>query len=151
MGFFDRFRKKVDPTLGAEQVASSDTDAQNVAPIINSKTKTTGGDEPTLSPNKATGGDVLSSALLIRPHVTEKAAHLAELGTYVFEVPFEAEKIAIRKAVESLYKVKVSDVRTIRHAGKPVFRGRRHGARNRWKKALVTLAAGQKIDLYEGV
>ena len=76
---------------------------------------------------------------------------MAQRGTYVFNVPIEAEKVSIKKAVEALYKVKVSAVRTIRHEGKPTKRGRRAGVRNRWKKALVTLVKGQRIDIYEGV
>ena len=90
-------------------------------------------------------------ALLSHPHVSEKAARLAAQNTYVFDVALNAEKIAIKKAVEGLYHVKVIAVRTIRGSGKPVHRGRRASARSDWKKALVTLAPGQKMDLYEGV
>lgn len=88
---------------------------------------------------------------LVSPRVSEKAAILATRGTYVFNVPVTANKVEIRKAVEAWYKVKVTDVRTIRGIGKFVRRGRTEGARNRWKKALVTVKPGQKIDLYEGV
>jgi large subunit ribosomal protein L23 len=63
----------------------------------------------------------------------------------------DATKIEIRKAVEALYKVNVVAVRTVRNLGKIVRRGRISGQRNRSKKAFVTLKAGQKIDLYEGV
>ncbi len=90
-------------------------------------------------------------ALLSRPHVSEKAARLGAQNVYVFDVTLQAEKIAIKRAVESLYHVKVVAVRTIRGLGKPVRRGRRPSARSDWKKALVTIAAGQKIDLYAGV
>ncbi len=92
-----------------------------------------------------------ASSFLVQPHVSEKAAILMERGVYTFDVPVNAEKIAVRKAVEALYNVKVTDVRMIRHAGKPVFRGHRPSSRNTWKKALVTLAKGQKLDLYQGV
>jgi large subunit ribosomal protein L23 len=88
---------------------------------------------------------------LISPRVSEKAAVSASKGTYVFNVPVNATKIEIRKAVEALYKVDVVAVRTVRNVGKIVRRGRISGQRNRAKKALVTLKAGQKIDLYEGV
>ena len=76
---------------------------------------------------------------------------LTEKGVYTFDVPVTAEKISVRKAVEALYGVKVSDVRMVRHAGKPVFKGRRPTAKKSWKKALVTLVKGQKLDLYQGV
>ncbi len=93
-----------------------------------------------------------ASSFLVRPHVSEKAAVLMEKrAQYTFDVPVSAEKVAIKKAVEALYGVKVTGISTVRHAGKPVYRGKRASARNTWKKAVVTLAKGQKIDLYQGV
>lgn len=89
--------------------------------------------------------------VLSSPRVSEKAAMLAAKGTYVFNVPVAAEKIEIRKAVEAMYKVHVERVNTVRGIGKVVRRGRTEGRRNNWKKALVTLKKGEKIDLYEGV
>ena len=85
------------------------------------------------------------------PHVSEKAAKHSSNGTYVFNVPISSNKIEIRKAVEALYGVNVVAVRMIRGIGKPVSRGKIIGRRNRWKKALVTVKSGQKIDLHEGV
>ncbi|MSR85286.1 50S ribosomal protein L23 [Candidatus Uhrbacteria bacterium] len=93
----------------------------------------------------------LAYRLLTKPHVSEKVGALAEAGTYVFQVPPAAEKIAIKKAVEALYHVHVAQVRTARYAGKPIYRGRRPGSRKGWKKAFVTLKKGEKIELYEGV
>lgn len=92
-----------------------------------------------------------ASSALVHPHVSEKAAMLSEKGVYTFDVPVTAEKISVKKAIEALYGVKVSAVRMIRHAGKPIFRGKRPSARKAWKKAVVTLAKGQKLDLYQGV
>jgi large subunit ribosomal protein L23 len=89
--------------------------------------------------------------VLSSPRVSEKAAILASKGTYVFNVPVTAEKIEIRKAVEAMYNVHVERVNTVRGIGKVVRRGRTEGRRNNWKKALVTLKKGEKIDLYEGV
>ncbi len=91
------------------------------------------------------------SHLLSSPRVSEKAAMLAAKDVYVFNVPINANKVEVGKAVEALYSVNVIQVRTIRGIGKIVRRGRSVGARNRWKKALVTIKAGQKIDLYQGV
>mgnify|MGYP000884291394 FL=1 len=101
--------------------------------------------------SKATKGNDLSSRLLRAPRVSDKASRLAEKGTYVFEVAQDAEKISIKRAVESLYGVKVTAVRIINVNGKPVKKGRRVSYRSDLKKALVTLKPGQKIDLYEGV
>lgn len=89
---------------------------------------------------------------LLRPHVSEKAAHAADKGIYVFDVPVTANKVEIAKAVESQYKVEVAKVRTIRGIGKKVRRAAgRTGHRNRWKKALVELKKGQTLNLVEGV
>lgn len=101
--------------------------------------------------SKASQGNALSSRLLRAPRVSEKAARLAEKGTYVFEVAQDAEKVSIKRAVESLYGVKVASVRIINVSGKPVKKGRRVSYRADLKKALVTVKPGQKIDLYEGV
>lgn len=82
------------------------------------------------------------------PRVSEKASRLVtETNVYTFNVPISAEKVAIRKAIEARYGVKVVAVRTIRGAGKVVRRGRIEGRRNAWKKALVELKPGSSIDL----
>ncbi|MFH1077856.1 MAG: 50S ribosomal protein L23 [Patescibacteria group bacterium] len=88
--------------------------------------------------------------MLVKPHVSEKAASSPK-GTYVFDVPLNANKVEIRKAVEALYKVSVESVRTVRGIGKYLKRGRIEGYRSNWKKAIVTLKDGQMLDLYEGV
>lgn len=134
MGIFDRIKKPAAPkTASSEEKkpkAAAKTDDVLVAP------KTAGGN---------------SSLLLVAPRVSEKATMLASKGTYVFNVPLFANKIEVRKAVEALYKVHVSDVRMVRGKGKPVLRGRIAGQRKDWKKALVTLKQGEKLDLYKGV
>lgn len=99
----------------------------------------------------AKAGNTLSHTLLRMPHVSEKAARLADRGTYVFRVAAHAEKISVKKAVEALYGVKVEKVRMVSVSGKPVRRGKRLSYRQDMKKALVTLKKGQTIALYEGV
>ena len=108
-------------------------------------------DAPIVSAKTASQGSRLANLVLVRPHVSEKAARLADRGTYVFDVASSAEKISIRKAVESLYGVNVTDVRIVNIQGKPIQRGRRLSRRRDLKKALVTLKKGQTIALYEGV
>jgi len=105
----------------------------------------------TTSASATKAGNRLANLVLVRPHVSEKAARLADRGTYVFDVAADAEKVSIRKAVESLYGVNVTDVRIINLSGKPVQRGRRVSRRRDLKKALVTLKKGQTIAIYEGV
>lgn len=143
MGFLDTFRKKT-AAPNKKSAKASAAEAKTSSPVEQEASASV------VSQKKSMGNE-LSFRLLRKPHVSEKAAYLAQSGTYVFDVPVDAEKVSIKKAVESLYQVKVSAVRTIRHEGKPVTRGRRGGERQRWKKALVTLVKGQTIDIYEGV
>ena len=110
------------------------------------------------APQKVGAGTATSAAkasrfahLLVSPRVSEKAAMLASKGVYVFNVPVSANKVEVKKAVEAQYNVKVDSVNTVRGPGKIVRRGGTSGVRNMWKKALVTLMNGQKIDIYEGV
>jgi large subunit ribosomal protein L23 len=84
-----------------------------------------------------------------RPVISEKSTALAEIaGRYVFEVATEANKQEIRDAVQSLFNVKVREVRTMTVHGKVKRVGAHTTKRPNWKKALVTLAEGQKIDFF---
>lgn len=88
--------------------------------------------------------------ILIRPLVTEKSTHLSEeQNTYVFEVGRLANKHQIKAAVESLFGVSVSDVRTLNVRGKMKRFGRFYGKRSNWKKAYVTLADGDFLNFFE--
>ena len=89
--------------------------------------------------------------VLVKPLVTEKATNLAANNKYVFVVSKDANKISVAKAVHSLYGVKPIKVNIANISGKRVARGRIRGQRNDWRKAVVTLAAGQSIKIYEGV
>ncbi|HLH05301.1 MAG TPA: 50S ribosomal protein L23 [Bryobacteraceae bacterium] len=84
-----------------------------------------------------------------RPVVTEKAHDKRENDrTLCFEVHPEANKIQIKQAVETVFRVKVAEVRTSNFAGKLRRRGRFSGYASDWKKAYVRLAPGQKIPEY---
>jgi large subunit ribosomal protein L23 len=100
-----------------------------------------------------------------RPLLTEKGTRLKEHGgappgtfteetlkpQVLFEVAMEANKIEIKTAVEALFSVKVVDVHTQIMRGKDKRVGRFMGRRPNWKKAIVTLAQGNKIEFFEGV
>jgi large subunit ribosomal protein L23 len=91
---------------------------------------------------------------IIRPVVSEKSTVLGEQGKYVFEVAPDANKIQIKHAVEEVFankKVQVLAVNILRVPGKERRRGRSVGMTRSWKKAIVTLRAGQRLDLFEGV
>ena len=103
--------------------------------------------------------------IIKRPLLTEKSARLRETGggasaaaegdsyaqQVVFEVARDANKIDIRRAVEQLFKVSVTDVRTLVARGKVKRVGRFSGQRPSWKKAFVTLKPGDNIEFFEGV
>jgi large subunit ribosomal protein L23 len=92
--------------------------------------------------------------ILIRPLFTEKIARLQESeNKYAFEVDRNANRIEIRKAIEKKFEVKVKNIQTMIMPGKMrqqmTRRGRFYGKRPDWKKAIVTLAEGDKLELFE--
>ncbi len=89
--------------------------------------------------------------VLRRPLITEKNTALQAEGKYVFEVANEANKPQIKQAVEKAFKVKVTAVNVMTAPGKRRKVGRREVATQPWKKAVVTLQPGDKIELFEGV
>ncbi|MFS8523361.1 MAG: 50S ribosomal protein L23 [Limnochordales bacterium] len=89
--------------------------------------------------------------VLKRPIITEKATMLMEQGKYVFEVDRNANKTQIKQAVEQIFNVKVTKVNTMRQAGKLRRQGRTQGRTREIKKAIVTLAEGQSIPIFEGL
>jgi large subunit ribosomal protein L23 len=88
-------------------------------------------------------------SVIRRPLITEKGLGVKETeGTLVFEVAPEATKTEVKQAVETLFKVKVSAVRTANVLGKERRRGKFTGFRADWKKAYVRLKAGEKLPEY---
>ena len=88
---------------------------------------------------------------IVRPIVTEKSsAAFQDRGEYTFEVHPEANKAAIKQAIESLFGVKVTRVWTSQQRGKPRRMGGKAGLRPRWKKAIVLLREGDSIEIFEG-
>lgn len=106
-----------------------------------------------------------AQTIIKRPLLTEKSARLRETGgaagshaegasyaqQVVFEVARDSNKIEIRRAVQDLFKVTVTDVRTVVVRGKAKRIGRFSGQRPTWKKAYVTLKSGDNIEFFEGV
>ncbi|CAD7847718.1 MAG: LSU ribosomal protein L23p (L23Ae) [Olavius algarvensis Delta 4 endosymbiont] len=90
--------------------------------------------------------------IIRRPLITEKTSIQKEVANQVtFEVDRQANRIEIKKAVEKIFNVNVTGVRTMQVKGKTKQRGRILGKRRSWKKAVVTLAPGDRIDFFEGV
>ena len=89
--------------------------------------------------------------IIIKPVVTEKSIWLMENNKYVFKVALSANKIEIKKAIEEIFKVKVVDVNTVRVKGKEKRMGRSVGKTSDYKKAIVQLAEGDSIEIFEGL
>ncbi len=95
------------------------------------------------------------TGIIYRPIVTEKSTQLQEKGIYAFEVELHSNKIDIARAVQKKFSVTVVNVRTMNYKGKSktqlTKKGRFAGKTSRYKKAIVTLKAGEKIDLFENI
>ena len=89
--------------------------------------------------------------ILVKPLITEKASNLGAHNKYVFVVSLKANKIEVAKAIADTYGVKPVKVNLANVSGKKVARGKVRGQRKDWRKAIVTLPAGQTIKIYEGV
>lgn len=89
--------------------------------------------------------------LIKRPVITEKTTKMMEENKYCFLVDPKANKTQIRQAVEEIFKVKVKAVNTLNMLGKLKRMGRYEGRRPSWKRAIVTLETGSRIEFFEGV
>ncbi len=97
--------------------------------------------------------DIHVSDVLRRPVITEKNTRISEMGQYTFEVAPEANKIMIKDAVERIFHVEVVavNVLNVKHKTRRVMKARNYrvfGRESGWKKAIVTLAPGQTIDIF---
>ncbi|MDI9369903.1 MAG: 50S ribosomal protein L23 [Synergistaceae bacterium] len=94
--------------------------------------------------------NLVAHDIIIRPIITEKSSGLMELNKYTFEVHRSVNKIQVRKAVEEVFKVKVTGVHIINVRAKPKRMGVFVGRTRSWKKAIVSLAPGERIEFFEG-
>ena len=88
--------------------------------------------------------------VIIRPVVSEKSYALMADGKYTFRVHDRAHKVQIAQAVEEIFDVHVTEVRTAKVRAKPKRRGLNAGRSRSWKKAIVKLGPGERIELFEG-
>ena len=89
--------------------------------------------------------------VLRRPVITEKNTILMDQNKYTFEVAKGANKAQVKESVEKAFNVKVASVNIITVPEKPRGFGRMKGKRSAWKKAIITLKPGNKIEIFEGV
>jgi large subunit ribosomal protein L23 len=88
--------------------------------------------------------------VIVRPVVSEKSYALMADGKYTFRVQDRAHKVQIAQAIEEIFDVHVVEVRTAKVRSKPKRRGLHAGRSRSWKKAIVQLAPGERIELFEG-
>ena len=91
-----------------------------------------------------------SRTVIIRPVISEKSYALLAANKYTFRIHERANKTQVRKAIEEIFGVRVTGVRTSWVKPKPKRRGFTSGTRRRWKKAVVTLHLEDSIELFEG-
>jgi large subunit ribosomal protein L23 len=95
---------------------------------------------------------MIDYSIIKRPLVTEKTNIQKEDSNQItFEVDTRANRIEIKRAIEQIFNVKVAKTRTVNVKGKIKRRGRIMGKRKDWKKAIVTLMPGERIEFFEGV
>ena len=98
---------------------------------------------------------LLASEVVLKPVISEKSMDETQRGKYTFRVHADANKLQVKQAIEELFKVNVIDVNVSTTKPKEKSRGRGRGRikgwTTGWKKAVVTLASGQKIEFFEGV
>ncbi len=111
------------------------------------KTVAVKGDVNAGSPSLPKGEDALSYQLILEPHITEKATGLAALNKYVFKISRDANKTEIKKAIHRLYKVDVKNVRVLTMPSKTRRMGRQIGTKSGFRKAIVTLKEGNRIEV----
>lgn len=102
---------------------------------------------PSEKPKAAKSKFSLESLILVCPHITEKSHLLSQQNQYVFEVFPRANKTEIKKAIEQIYQVKVLNVRIINVPSKKRRMGRTQGWKKGYKKAIVEIKEGQKIEV----
>ncbi len=104
-----------------------------------------------ISDTKIKGKTVHSYKFLIKPLITEKASSMGADGKYIFAVSPTANKIEIKKAIRTVYNIEPIKINILNYSGKSVHYGKTSGKTKNWKKAIVTLKPGEKIEIYEGV
>lgn len=155
MGLFDRFKKRKEgKAVSKEKKLKTEEKIRPLRPTserkgISKKEAKSLSKEKIKKVKKEDTGEAYR--LLLKPLLTEKATNLGKYGQYVFAVASDANKIEIKKAIYDLYGVEAVKVNVVNQRGKAVQYGRSKGRTKSWKKAIITLKPGEKIEIYEGV
>jgi len=163
MGFFNKFKKKDtaekksaeggSASGGKSETKEKPVEKSKVKPVEKSESKKP--EQPAVKP-EAKPGEIKGKTkqayqVLIKPLVTEKAGDIGALGKYVFAISPRMNKVEVKKAIRTIYNVEPVKVNIANFSGKKVRYGRVKGKTKGWKKAIVTLKPGDKIEVYEGV
>lgn len=146
MAIFKRKAAKKDATEETQKLASAPAALAEAKPKKAAKKEV----KEVAEEKKSARTSVSSMATntLLSPLVTEKSAHLADQGVYVFHVPLFANRVAVRDAFRELYKVTPVKVNVVRIHGKVHRFGRSESRATDWKKALVFVPKGTRIDIF---
>lgn len=155
MSIFDKFKKKAEgPAKGsvAKQVVDSDTKKKDEKPAVKkAKAKK---DEKKVEKKEKKAVQIVSkkaTQTLIEPIVSEKSAQLSDRGVVAFKVNVDANKVEVRNAFRELYNVTPAKVNMMNVRGHAMRFGRLRGRTKDYKKALITLPKGTRVDIFEGV
>ncbi|MCK4745011.1 50S ribosomal protein L23 [Candidatus Parcubacteria bacterium] len=162
MGILDKFKKKISADKKDEVVQKDDKQKKAVIKKDAKKSEVKAGKKITKEKNtkktavaqkpkseKAISGN--AHRVLVNPLITEKITDMGVFDKYGFVVAKKANKIEVKKAIQEVYGVKPIAVNMINMKGKKVRSGRVSGKKKDWRKAIVTLKKGEKIEVYEGV
>ncbi|MCK4968649.1 MAG: 50S ribosomal protein L23 [Candidatus Aenigmarchaeota archaeon] len=130
-------------TLVTKSKLKVDQEKQIVTKQKEEKNKTVQKKEKTYLEEKQAG------KILIKPLITEKATNLGQINKYAFVVSRRATRNDIKRAIEEVYHFSPIKINTLNYKGKQIRYGRQSGRTKKWKKAIITLAKGDRIELYE--
>ena len=140
-------KKEIKKEIKAEGKSSSESKYTTLKPKIETALPKSGIKEKKAKKEL----DIKSYKVLIKPLVTEKATNLVARNQYTFMVANSTNKLEIKEAIRGLYGLKPLAINIIRQGGKRVRSGKTKGKKKNWKKAIITLKKGDKIEIYEGV
>ena len=146
MGFFDKFKIKK-PEEKKDKKPQKEDKAIKPAGKEDARVEEKKEDKS----REIKGKSQIAFRVLLKPLITEKGTNLAAQNKYIFSVNPQMNKIEVKKAIRSIYRVDPVKINICNFPGKNVRYGRRQGKTKAWKKAIVTLKAGDKIEVYEGV
>ena len=145
-GLLNRFKKSVPKNQSVEKSTGPVKSEKKTEPEIKKTEIKPAAIKPVLA-----GQSQQAFRVLLKPLVTEKSTELGATGQYVFMIDPRMNKVEVKKAVRTIYGVDPIRINIIKQGGKAVSYGRVFGRRKNWKKAIVSLKPGDKIEIYEGV